>query len=201
MFAAVPPALDAPLTGDLRHTRDNARSLANAGLAGAFTFEGKTDPFLPVAVAADDFDGLLYTNIAVAFPRSPMHTALQAWDLQHQTGGRFALGLGTQIKAHIERRYGSVWEQPLAQMRESIAATKAIFASWQDGTPLAFEGRWTQHTLMPPLLTSVASRKVPLKPLMVDEEAPSVSSLMFRSVMACLIEPDLRTLLRMSRWL
>ena len=153
MFAAVPAALDAPLTGDLRRTRDDARSLADAGLAGAFTFEGKTDPFLPVAVAADDFDGLLYTNIAVAFPRSPMHTALQAWDLQRQTGGRFALGLGTQIKAHIERRYGSVWEQPLAQMRESIAATKAIFASWQDGTPLAFEGRWTQHTLMPPLLT------------------------------------------------
>ena len=144
--------LDAPLSGDLRLTRDDARSLQTAGMAGAFTYEGKTDPFLPVAVAADDFDGMLYTNIAVAFPRSPMHTALQAWDLQRQTGGRFALGLGTQIKAHIEHRYGSTWEAPLAQMRESIAATKAIFSSWQDGTPLAFEGRWTRHTLMPPLL-------------------------------------------------
>ena len=184
----MPAALDAPLSGDLRITRDDARSLQEAGLSGAFTYEGKTDPFLPVAVAADDFGGMLYTNIAVAFPRSPMHTALQAWDLQRQTGGRFALGLGTQIKAHIERRYGSVWDAPLAQMRESIAATKAIFAAWQDGTPLAFEGRWTRHTLMPPLLTP-DPLDTPAPPVWLAALGPRMTALAGEAADGLLVHP------------
>lgn len=182
------PALDAPLSGDLRTTRDDARVLQRAGMAGAFTYEGVTDPFLPVAVAADDFDGLLYTNIAVALPRSPMQTAVQAWDLQRQTGGRFALGLGTQIKAHVEHRYGATWERPLAQMRESIAATKAIFDAWQHGTPLAFEGRWTRHTLMPPLLTPAPLDSAP-PPIWLAALGPNMTALAGEVADGLLIHP------------
>lgn len=148
----MPPELDAPLSAPLAEVGDEAEGLDAAGLDGLFTYEAQNDPFFPIVRAADRTNALLYTNIAVAFPRSPMHLAQQAWDLQRLSSGRFALGLGTQIKPHIERRFGSTWEQPRAQMREIIDATKAIFDSWQHGTPLSFEGRWTTHTLMPPAL-------------------------------------------------
>ncbi len=146
-------ALDTLLPGSLLEAPDRARSLDEAGLDGLFTYEGQSDPFFPLVRAADATTGMLYTNVAIALPRSPMHLAYQAWDLQRLTGGRFALGLGTQIRAHIVHRYGGVWERPMAQMSETIDALRAIFDSWQHGTPLAFEGRWTRHTLMPPLLT------------------------------------------------
>ena len=90
------------------------------------------------------------TNVAIAMPRSPMHLAHAAWDLQLMTGGRFRLGLGSQIKPHIEKRYGATWSPPAARMREIVLAVKAILTSWQDGTPLDFRGEHTQHTLMPP---------------------------------------------------
>jgi probable F420-dependent oxidoreductase len=105
--------------------------------------------FLPLALAAST-GCELYTNVAIAFPRSPMHLAHLAWDLSAQSGGRFALGLGTQIQAHIERRYGSAWSSPVGRMAEWIAAIRAIGARWQDGEPLAFEGEHTRHTLMTP---------------------------------------------------
>ena len=92
--------IDVSLGGDLGAAADRGRSLAAAGLDGAFTFEGNSDVFFPLVAAAGC--GLdLYTNVAIAFPRSPMHLAYQAWDLQRASGGRFALGLGTQFKAHI----------------------------------------------------------------------------------------------------
>ena len=90
------------------------------------------------------------TNVAIAMPRSPMHLANAAWDLQLMSGGRFRLGLGSQIKPHIEKRYGATWSPPAARMREIVLAVKAILASWQDGTRLDFRGEHTQHTLMPP---------------------------------------------------
>ena len=90
------------------------------------------------------------TNVAIAMPRSPMHLANAAWDLQLMTGGRFRLGLGSQIKPHIEKRYGATWSPPAARMREIVLAVKAILTSWQDGTRLDFRGEYTQHTLMPP---------------------------------------------------
>ena len=92
----------------------------------------------------------LMTNVAIAMPRSPMHLANAAWDLQLMSGGRFRLGLGSQIKPHIEKRYGATWSPPAARMREIVLAVKAILASWQDGTRLDFRGEHTQHTLMPP---------------------------------------------------
>lgn len=146
-------ALDVLLPADLAGAATTAGALTDAGADGLFTYEGAGDVFFPLVRAADATTGMLYTNIAVALPRSPMHLAYQAWDLQRLTDGRFALGIGSQIKAHIERRYGSVWERPLAQMREMIDALEAIFTAWQGREPLNFVGRWTRHTLMPPTLT------------------------------------------------
>jgi probable F420-dependent oxidoreductase len=92
----------------------------------------------------------LFTNVAMAFPRSPMHMANAAYDLQLLSKGRFRLGLGSQIKPHVEKRYGARWGKPVPQMRESVEATKAILQHWQDGTPLRYEGEYTKHTLMTP---------------------------------------------------
>jgi probable F420-dependent oxidoreductase len=80
-----------------------------------------------------------------------MHLAQQAWDLQRASRGRFLLGLGTQVRRHVEQRYGTRWESPVEQMREWLLAVQAIFAAWQERVPLAFEGRWTRHTYLPPL--------------------------------------------------
>jgi len=130
---------------------DRARELAGTGIAGLFTFEGPHDVFLPLAAAAAaGVDTDLMTNVAIAMPRSPMHLANTAYDLQLMSGGRFRLGLGSQIKPHIEKRYGATWSPPAARMREIVLAVKAILGSWQDGTPLRFEGEHTRHTLMPP---------------------------------------------------
>jgi probable F420-dependent oxidoreductase len=126
-----------------------ARELVDAGAAGLFTFEGPHDVFLPLAAAASAVATDLMTNVAIALPRSPMHLAHTAYDLQLLSKGRFRLGLGSQIKPHIEHRYGASWERPVARMRETVLAVKAILASWQDGTRLDFRGEFTRHTLMP----------------------------------------------------
>lgn len=141
--------IDALLLAPPRQIRARAEQLAATGVDGLFTFEGPHDVFLPLALAAETGCDL-YTNVAIAFPRSPMHLAHQAWDLAALTEGRFALGLGTQVRAHIERRYGSTWSRPAARMEEWIAAYRAIAARWQHGTPLAFHGDLTSHTLMTP---------------------------------------------------
>ncbi len=139
--------IDAPLADVARQ----AAAYRSLGVAGGFTYEGRSDPFLPLAVAGAHVDGLdLYTNVAVGLPRNAMVLAYQAWDLQRLTGGRFALGLGSQVRAHVVRRYGATWEQPVAQMRELVEAIRAIHDRWQDGTPLEFDGRWRRHALMPP---------------------------------------------------
>jgi len=127
-----------------------ARELADAGAAGLFTFEGPHDVFLPLAAIAGQVDVDLMTNVAIAMPRSPMHLAHTAWDLQLMSGGRFRLGLGSQIQPHIEKRYGARWSPPAARMREIVGAVRAILTAWQDGTRLDFRGEHTTHTLMPP---------------------------------------------------
>ena len=144
--------VDVLLDTDLADVPTRVAALAEAGADGLFTFEGPRDPFLPLAVAATVPARLaLYTNLAIALPRSPMHLAQQAWDLQRASGGRFRLGLGTQVRRHVEQRFGGRWESPVGQMREWLQALRAIFAAWQDREPLAFEGRWTRHTYLPPL--------------------------------------------------
>jgi probable F420-dependent oxidoreductase len=142
--------LDVQLDGRPDRAATRARELVGAGAAGLFTFEGPHDVFLPLAAAAGVVDADLMTNVAIAMPRSPMHLANAAWDLQLMTGGRFRLGLGSQIKPHIENRYGATWSPPAARMREIVLAVKAILDSWQDGTRLDFQGEFTKHTLMPP---------------------------------------------------
>lgn len=130
---------------------DRAHELTETGIAGLFTFEGPHDVFLPLAAtAAAGIQTDLMTNVAIAMPRSPMHLAHLAYDLQLMSRGRFRLGLGSQIRPHIEKRYGAVWDRPAARMREWVLATRAILAAWQDGTRLDFRGEFTQHTLMPP---------------------------------------------------
>ncbi|WP_300644702.1 TIGR03617 family F420-dependent LLM class oxidoreductase [Nocardioides sp.] len=128
-----------------------AAELATTGVEGLFTFEGPHDVFFPlVAAATAGVDVDLMTNVAIATPRSPMHLAHAAYDLQLLSKGRFRLGLGSQIKPHVENRYGATWSRPAARMREAVLATKAILTAWQDGTRLDFRGEFTRHTLMPP---------------------------------------------------
>ena len=105
------------------------------GYAALWTSETQHDPFLPLALAAEHTARItLGTAIAVAFARSPMALAMQAWDLQKMSSGRFVLGLGTQVKAHVERRYGSTWSAPVDRMAEWVAAIRAIGARWQGST-------------------------------------------------------------------
>jgi probable F420-dependent oxidoreductase len=140
------------LEADLGAVPARVAELAEAGAGGVFTFEGPRDPFLPLGVAATVPGRLtLYPNVAISLPRSPLHLAQQAWDLQRASGGRFMLGLGTQVRRHVQQRYGARWESPVEQQREWLLAIRAIWASWQDRVPLGFEGRWTRHTYMPPL--------------------------------------------------
>ncbi len=143
--------LDLQLDARPDQAAERARELASTGVGGLFTFEGPHDVFLPLALAASAVEDVdLFTNVAVATPRSPMHLAHTAWDLNLLAKGRFQLGLGSQIRPHVEHRYGSTWGRPAARMREWVLAVRTILRSWQDGTRLDFRGEFTRHTLMPP---------------------------------------------------
>jgi probable F420-dependent oxidoreductase len=142
--------LDVQLDARPDEAAARARELVAAGVDGLFTFEGPHDVFVPLIAAAGAVETDLMTNVAIALPRSPMHLAHAAYDLQLLSKGRFRLGLGSQIRPHIENRYGATWDRPVARMREMVLAVKAILASWQDGTRLDFRGEFTKHTLMPP---------------------------------------------------
>ena len=129
---------------------DEARRLEAAGYDRAWTSEISHDPFLPLGVAAAATSRIsLGTAITVAFARSPMTTAYVANDLQAASRGRFTLGVGSQVRAHITRRFSMPWGgRPAAQMREYILALRAIWAAWNDGKPLDVRGEYYQHTLM-----------------------------------------------------
>ncbi len=128
-----------------------ARTAEAAGYDGVWSSETSHDPFLPLAVAASATETLeLGTAIAVAFARNPMTLAVMANDLQHLSQGRFYLGMGSQIKPHITKRYSMPWSHPAPRMRELILAIRAIWESWATGDPLAFRGEFYTHTLMTP---------------------------------------------------
>ena len=134
----------------LTDAADRARELRDAGASGVATFEGAHDVFAPLTLAAT-VPGLdLMTNVAIAFPRNPIHLAHQANDHQLLSSGRFTLGLGTQIRAQIEKRFGAQFDKPVARMTELIAALRAIFAAWNTGERLDFRGDYYRHTLMTP---------------------------------------------------
>lgn len=131
-----------------------ATELEAAGFDAVWASESAHDPFLPLMVAAAATTGLgLGTAIAVAFARSPMNLAYLANDLQVYSGGRFVLGLGSQIKPHIERRFSMPWSRPAARMRELVLALRAIWRSWETGERLAFTGDFYSHTLMTPFFS------------------------------------------------
>ena len=139
------------MTFDLREIPAYARRAEELGVGALWSAETKHDPFLPLAVAASNTTRIqLGTAIAVAFPRSPMILAHTAWDLQKVSGGRFVLGLGTQVKAHNERRFSLKWEPPGPRLREVVLALRAIWGSWQSGAPLNFRGQSYRFDLMTP---------------------------------------------------
>jgi probable F420-dependent oxidoreductase len=142
--------IDTMLLG-LADAGDHAARLEALGVDGAFTFEGPHDVFTPLILAAVATTSLeLATNVAIAFPRNPVQLAHQAYDLQLLSEGRFTLGLGSQIRTQVERRYGASFDRPIARMRELVAALRAIFATWETGERLDFRGEFSSHTLMPP---------------------------------------------------
>ena len=138
-------------TEDLRQARTIYRELEEIGYDRAFSFEAKHDPFIPLAVAAEHTERIqLGTAIAIAFARTPMTLANVAWDLQAVTGGRFVLGLGSQIRPHIEQRFSMPWGNPVARMDELVRGVRAIWATWETGDRLAFDGKYYTHTRMIP---------------------------------------------------
>jgi len=139
------------MTFDLREVPTYSRRAEELGVGALWSAETKHDPFLPLAVAASNTSRIqLGTAIAVAFPRSPMVLAHTAWDLQKASGGRFVLGLGTQVKAHNLRRFGIAWEPPGPRLREVVLALRAIWECWQRGSPLDFRGQSYRFDLMAP---------------------------------------------------
>ena len=126
--------------------------LERRGYDAAFSAEINSDPFFPLVLAAEHSERIaLTTSISVAFARNPMTMANLAWDLNQYSKGRFTLGLGSQIKPHITRRFSMPWSKPAARMREFIQAMQAIWACWENGEKLDFNGQFYQHNLMTPM--------------------------------------------------
>lgn len=145
--------LDLTYHGDPAGIPDVARAIEESGAVGAlYVPEGAHDPFVYLTLAATHTQMLrIGTSIALAFARSPMAMAYPAYDVHRLSGGRLVLGIGSQIKPHIERRYSMPWSRPAARMREYIRALRAIWDAWQTGDALDFRGDFYTHTLMPPL--------------------------------------------------
>ena len=146
--------VDGGIFGDLARAPQVATALEEQGYDACWTGEINHDPFLPLLLAAEHTSRLeLGTSIAVAFARNPMIVANLGWDLQTYSRGRFILGLGTQVKPHIEKRFSMPWSHPVARMREFVQALHAIWSAWKDGTRLQFEGEFYTHKLMTPMFT------------------------------------------------
>ena len=136
---------------DPRDARQSFRHLEEIGYDGAFSFEAKLDPFLPLVLAAETTRSLILgTAITIAFARNPMNLANLAHGLQTISEGRFILGLGSQVRPHIEKRFSMPWGKPATRMREIVLAIRAIFDCWEGKAPLHFEGEYYRHTLMIP---------------------------------------------------
>ena len=144
--------VDTTITCRLSEMGSAAADAERAGYDGVWTFEGAHDPFLPLLLAAEHTEHVAVgTSIAVAFARNPLTLATLGWDLQAYSRGRFVLGLGTQIRPHITRRYSMPWSRPADRMRDLVTAVRAIWDSWTTGGRLDHRGEFYSHTLMPPL--------------------------------------------------
>jgi len=143
--------VDGGIGFDLSKAAEAAREAEAAGYDGVWSEETSHDPFLPLLLAAQATERLeLGTGITVAFARNPMTVAVVANDIQLASRGRFLLGLGSQIKAHISKRFSMPWSHPAARMREFVLAVRAIWESWSTGDKLDFRGQFYTHTLMTP---------------------------------------------------
>ena len=163
---------EAASSGALAEVGDRARAMEEAGYSGLLSAETSHDPFLPLALAAPHTERLdLMTAIAVAFARNPMVLAHTGWDLQSLSGGRFLLGLGSQIQAHITKRFSMPWSRPAARMEEMISAIRAIWDAWQTGERLNFRGDFYRHTLMTPMF-SPGPLDVPPPPILISAVGP-----------------------------
>jgi probable F420-dependent oxidoreductase len=144
--------IDTGIPDHLARVPEHAATLEDQGYDGCWSAEINHDPFLPLVLAAEHTSRVeLGTSIAVAFARNPMTVANVGWDLQAYSKGRFILGLGSQIQAHIEKRFSMPWSRPVHRMREFVLALRAIWSCWQDGTKLRFEGDFYTHKLMTPM--------------------------------------------------
>jgi probable F420-dependent oxidoreductase len=143
-----------------------AKAAEAAGIAALWTSETQHNPFLPLPLVAEHTTNLQFgTGVAIGFARSPMTLAHVAWDLAAQSGGRFMLGLGTQVRAHIERRFGLEWPaSPVGKLRELVVALRAIWNSWQTGERLNVRGEYYKLTLMTPFFNPgpITQPKVPI---------------------------------------
>jgi probable F420-dependent oxidoreductase len=151
--------IDAALhTTDLTTVPEAARKIEADGYDGIFSFEGGHNALFPLLLCAEHTEHVqLTTSVVIAFARSPMTLAQEAYDLQLASRGRFRLGLGTQIKPHIEKRFSMPWSKPVERMREYVLAMRAIWASWNEGSKLDFRGEFYTHTLMTPFFNPGAS--------------------------------------------
>ena len=146
--------IDGALVADLGSAGTTAKEMEEQGFDGILSFEGAHDPFIPLAAAAEHTKrARLTTAIAIAFARNPMVCAYVANDLQLLSAGRFVLGLGSQIRPHIEKRFGQPWSRPNARMREFVQAMRAIWHSWETGERLQVRGDFYTHTLMTPFFS------------------------------------------------
>lgn len=158
--AALPPS-------QLKDVPAIAKAAQEIGFDALWTQETQHDPFLPCTLIAEHSSKMeIGTAIAVSFSRSPTNLAYAAWDLAAQSGGRFILGLGTQVKAHIERRFGMPWpESPVGKLREQILSMRALWDCWQNGAKLNFRGEYYKITLMSPFFNpGPLPPDVPLRP-------------------------------------
>lgn len=147
--AAGPLRLDATSAVELSGELAARVDAADSGVDRLLVTETARDPFQVLAAAAQRTTRVeLGTGVAIAFARTPMTLAVSAWDLQRSSGGRAVIGLGSQVRAHIERRYGMPWSRPAARMREFVLATRAIWDAWQHRTKLEVRGEFYHHTLM-----------------------------------------------------
>jgi alkanesulfonate monooxygenase SsuD/methylene tetrahydromethanopterin reductase-like flavin-dependent oxidoreductase (luciferase family) len=146
--------VDGAVSSQLSNVTTAATTLERRGYDCCWTAEINHDPFLPLVLAAEHTTTIeLGTSIAVAFARTPMTVANIGWDLQAYSKGRLMLGLGSQVQAHIEKRFSMPWSRPVPRMREFVVALREIWACWRDGTKLGFEGDFYTHKLMTPMFT------------------------------------------------
>ena len=168
------PGVRAAAPLDIARVAEDARRAEELGYDGVLTEETKDDPFIIMGLAAQATSRVqLATAVAVAFPRSPAVTALSAWTLARLSKGRFRLGLGSQVKGHIERRYGVRWSPPGPWLRDYVGALRAIWDSWQHGTPLDYRSEHYTLNLTVPLFMPA-----PLEHLEIPVELAAVNPYM-----------------------